>query len=111
MASSSTTKKTPCATDSCKSLGILKCEGCSQIFCRIHVNEHRDELSHQWDEIVLEHDTLKETINKQNDEQNNHQVLLEQIDRWERDSIVKIQQTAQEARQQIKRLINPQKGL
>ncbi len=48
---------------------------------------------------------------KQNDEQNNHQVLLEQIDRWERDSIVKIQQTAQEARQQIKRLINPQKGL
>jgi len=63
--SSSSTKKTPCVADSCKSLGILKCEGCSQIFCRKHVNEHRDELSHQWDEIVLEHDTLKQKINKQ----------------------------------------------
>jgi hypothetical protein len=104
--SSSSPKKTPCVADSCKSLGILKCEGCSQIFCRKHVNEHRDALSHQWDEIVLEHDTLKQTINKQNDEENNHQALLEQIDQWERVSIVKIQQTAEEARQQVKRSVN-----
>ncbi len=109
MASSSSTKA-PCGTCDCKSLGILKCEGCSQIFCRKHVNEHRDMLSHQLDEIVLEHDTIQQMITEQNDQENNHHSLLDKIDKWEKDSIVKIQQTAEEVRQQVKTLIASQKG-
>ncbi|CAF3183490.1 unnamed protein product [Rotaria sp. Silwood2] len=103
--------KTPCTSDECKSVGILKCEGCSQIFCRKHVNEHRDLLSHQLDEIVLEHDTLQQMILEEKNKENNNHPLLKQIDKWEQESIKKIQQTANEARQQIEKLIGSQKEM
>jgi hypothetical protein len=67
-------------------------------------------LSHQLDEIVLEHDTIQQMITEQNDQENNHHSLLDKIDKWEKDSIVKIQQTAEEVRQQVKTLIASQKG-
>lgn len=103
-------EKPPCATCACKSLGILKCEGCLQIFCRKHINEHRDMLSQQLDEIVVQHDTLQQMIINKYDQEDNHYSLLNQIDQWEKDSIIKIQQTAEETRQQIKISLNLQKG-
>ncbi len=102
--------KVPCATDNCKSVGILKCEGCVQTFCRKHVNEHRDMLSQQFDEIVFEHDTIQQAITKQNDEENDYHVLLEQIDRWATDSIIKIERAVDAAREQVKVLMNSRKG-
>jgi uncharacterized Fe-S cluster-containing radical SAM superfamily protein len=110
MASLSSSTKTPCATCGNKSAGIFRCEGCIQVFCRKHLNEHRDLLSHQLDEIVLEHDTLQQTILENKDKQNNQHRILKQIDKWERDSMVKIQQVAEEARQQVKALTGAQKG-
>jgi uncharacterized Fe-S cluster-containing radical SAM superfamily protein len=110
MASSSSSSKTPCATCASKAAGILRCEGCLQIFCRKHLNEHRDLLSHQLDEIVLEHDTLQQTIVENKSEQNKQHHILNQIDKWEQDSIVKIQQIAEEARQQVKKLTSSQIG-
>ncbi|CAF1442805.1 unnamed protein product [Rotaria sp. Silwood1] len=108
---SSSSSRTPCTSDGCKTVGILKCEGCSQIFCRKHVNEHRDLLSHQLDEIVFEHDTLQQMILEEKNKEKNYHPQLKQIDKWERDSIKKIQQTANEARQQIETLIGSQKEI
>ncbi|CAF2598826.1 unnamed protein product [Rotaria sp. Silwood2] len=48
-------------------------------------------------------------LDEKNKENNNHP-LLKQIDKWEQESIKKIQQTANEARQQIEKLIGSQKG-
>jgi uncharacterized Fe-S cluster-containing radical SAM superfamily protein len=107
MASSS---KAPCATCGNKGVGIFRCEGCLQVFCRKHLNEHRDLLSHQLDEIVLEHDTLQQSIVENKGTQNNEHPVLKQIDKWEKDSIRKIQQLAEEARQQVKELIGTQTG-
>jgi len=107
---SSTPTKAPCVTCGSKSVGIFKCEGCSQTFCRKHVNEHRNVLSHQLDEIVLEHDTLQQTIAEKDDQKDYRQSLHKQIDQWEQDSIIKIQQTAEEARKQVERLTSLQKG-
>jgi hypothetical protein len=107
---SSASPKAPCTTCGSKSVGIFKCEGCSQVFCRRHVNEHRDILSHQLDEIVLEHDTLQQSIIERKDQRKKTHPLIKQIDTWERDSIVKIQQTAEEARQQVDKLTSSQKG-
>ena len=107
---SSTSTRAPCATCGDKSVGIFKCEGCSQIFCRKHVNEHRDILSHQLDEIVLEHDTLQQTIAERNDQKNYRHSLLKQIDTWGKYSMMKIQRTADEARQQVEKLTSLQKG-
>ncbi|CAF1187960.1 unnamed protein product [Rotaria sordida] len=105
----SASTKTPCATCGNKGVGIFKCEGCSEIFCRKHVNEHRDMLNHQLDEIVLEHDALQQTIADHNDQEKNHHFLFKQINKWEQDSIIKIQQAAKEIRQQIEKLINSHK--
>ncbi len=107
---SSTITRAPCATCDNKGVGIFKCEGCSQIFCRKHVNEHRENLSHQLDEIVLEHDTLQQTLAEQNDQDTNRHSLLRQIEEWEKDSIIKIQQAAEETRKQVEKLTSSQKG-
>jgi hypothetical protein len=110
MASSSTTKA-PCAACGSKGIGIFKCEGCAQVFCRKHVIEHRDALSNQLDEIVFEYDTLQQTMAESKDKPNHqHHPLIKQIDKWEKDSIEKIQQTANEARQQVHGLISSPGG-
>jgi hypothetical protein len=107
---SSSSSKVPCATCGNKSVGVFKCEGCSQTFCRKHSNEHRDLLTHQLDEIVLEHDTLQQTIVEHKGKSNDHQHLIEQINKWEKSSIVMIQQTAKEARQEVEKLSANQTG-
>ena len=101
---SSSALKTPCPTSDCKYVGIFKCEGCQQIFCRKHVNEHRDALSDRLDVIVQEYNTLQRTMHESNDEIN-HQSLLQEIDTWEKESVEKIRQTANEARNQLDMLV------
>ncbi|CAF1021603.1 unnamed protein product [Rotaria sp. Silwood1] len=102
---SSTSTKTPCVTCDNKGVDIFKCEGCSEIFCGNHANEHRDMLSDQLDIIVLEHDVLEQTITDHSNHAKNHHFLLTQINKWEQDPIIKIQQAVEETRQQIKKLI------
>ena len=75
-----------------------KCEGCSQIFCFNHLTDHRQELSQQLDEIEINRDIFRQTLNEQINNPKKH-LLIKQIDKWEEDSIKKIQQTAKECRQ------------
>lgn len=106
----STSTKAPCATCGNKAAGIFRCEGCVQVFCRKHLNEHRDTLSHQLDEIVFEHDTLQHTLVGNSKKSNTRHPVLKEIDRWEDESIVKIQRLAEEARNEVNRLMNEQTG-
>jgi hypothetical protein len=62
------------------------------------------------DEIVLEHDTLQQTIVENQSKQNNQHPILKEIDQWEKNSIMKIQQLAEEARQQVKSSTSSQTG-
>jgi phosphoribosylaminoimidazole-succinocarboxamide synthase len=98
----STTSKTPCITCG-KGTGLFKCEGCTQTFCTKHVVEHRKTLHHQLDEIIVEHDTLHQTI-IENKGQNHPLIIF--IDEWEQKSIKTIQQIAQETRQKVEELAN-----
>jgi hypothetical protein len=36
-----------------KERGAVICAGCSQIFCRIHLNDHYQHLNQQMDEIEI----------------------------------------------------------
>ncbi|CAF2047719.1 unnamed protein product [Rotaria magnacalcarata] len=85
--------------------GIFRCEGCSQTFCLQHTNEHRQYLTHQLKEIMLENEAIFKcfTDNKQSS------LLFDQINQWEKDSIVKVQQPAQYARLQIQQFSQVQK--
>jgi len=70
------------------------CKGCSKHFCVDDLMKHREELKLQFHQIEDQRNQFAQTLN---DEKNNHP-LIEQITQWERISIEKIRQTAQEQR-------------
>ena len=76
------------------------CKGCSQEFCFNHLADHRKELGKQLDEIEVTRDLFRQTLSEQTAQSEKH-ALIQQVNRWERDSIHKIRQTAKEARQQL----------
>jgi hypothetical protein len=104
MATANTIQKKPCSKCD-KGSGIFTCDGCQQSFCRKHSDEHRQELATLMDNVGQEHDVLQRDINR---EAGVHP-LLSRIDAWERESIDKIQQVANQARVDLNQLINQKK--
>ena len=98
----STSSKKQCVTCN-KSGGILMCHGCQQTFCSKHVSEHRQELGGQLDNIMQEHDVLRQDLEEGSLFKENP--LLKEIDQWEKDSIAKIQAAAETARKFLQELI------
>ncbi len=98
----------PCIKCASKGIGIFKCQGCSNVFCRKHATEHRVNLSYQLDEIAYEHDQLHQIINQEN---NDNHPLINQLNQWEQNSIIKIRQIADNIRQDIIQYIKSQKGI
>jgi chromosome segregation ATPase len=90
-------KKAPCSTCG-KERGGVRCEGCSKIFCLNHFDGHRQELSKQLDELEVTRDFFRQTLTDKIAEPQKH-ALTEQINEWEYQSINKIRQAAEEARQ------------
>jgi hypothetical protein len=91
--------KIRCATCD-KEKATLRCGGCLKEFCHKDLADHRQELHKQLDEIEVNRDLLRLSLNEQIEEPNNH-ILIQQIDEWEHNSIKKIQETAEEARQTV----------
>ena len=81
-----------------KEKATSKCSGCSQDYCFNHLSEHRQELARQLDEIEVNRDLFQQTILQEISDREKH-VVLQEIDQWEKNSIEKIQQIAQEARE------------
>ena len=74
------------------------CGGCSQKLCLNHLNEHRQQLAQQLNEIENDRDELLQCLIDEKDNRKKFS-LMQSIDKWEVDSINKIQQTAEECRQ------------
>ena len=93
--------KNQCA--SCgKGKAVTKCEGCLQSFCYNHFLDHREELSKQLDEVENNRDILRQKLIEQETEPQKYaSTLIQQVDKWECNSIKIIQRTAEEARQII----------
>jgi chromosome segregation ATPase len=83
-----------------KERSAVRCEGCFQIFCYNHLNDHRQELNKIFEEIETNRDVFRQTLNEQKTDPKNHS-LIKQIDQWESNSIAIIQQTAQECRERV----------
>ncbi|CAF1457684.1 unnamed protein product [Adineta steineri] len=73
------------------------CKGCSKEFCLIHLTEHQQNLNEELNHTINDYDEFKQKINEQKQNPQND-LLIEQIDQWERQSIEIIQQKAQECR-------------
>ncbi|CAF1423653.1 unnamed protein product [Adineta steineri] len=76
------------------------CEGCSQRFCFVDLAEHKQLLHDELHIITNGYNEFKQRINERKQNPHNHP-LIEQINQWERNSIGKIQQKAQEYRESV----------
>ncbi|CAF1034058.1 unnamed protein product [Didymodactylos carnosus] len=103
MAAASKAKCAKCEKNS----GILTCDGCLERLCRRCFNNHRQDLSKQLDNVVYEHDMLKQQLETPNE--NDSHRLLKQIDRWKKDSIGKINQLADQCRTDVLKLLHKTK--
>ena len=81
------------------------CRGCSKDFCFNHLTEHRQIVGKQLDDIQNIYNEFRQTLIEQQEDPNRH-ILLQQISKWEEDSIVKIQQTANACKQILTKHIN-----
>jgi hypothetical protein len=77
-----------------------RCGGCLQEFCYNDFGHHRQELNKQLDEVEVTRDLFRQTLTDQTTDPQKHS-LIQQINDWERDSIQKIRQAAEEARQTL----------
>ena len=91
--------KTRCATCS-KENAILKCQGCSLVFCYKHVEEHRQELNKQLLDVQMTCDLIRETFIEQTTAAENHP-LIQQTNQWEQESIQQIHKIAEDVRCEI----------
>lgn len=81
--------------------GILICSGCNQTFCGKHVIQHRQQLEIQLENIMQEHDCIQQDILV---EKNNLE-LFQQIEQWEKESIIKIQMVAEKTRIDLRQIL------
>lgn len=100
----SATGKTRCRTCA-KGNAILKCGGCAQDFCYNHFGDHRQLLNTKFEEIEVNRDIFREKLSKQMVDMQKCS-LMQQIDQWENESIDKIRQAAEEARQILRQHTN-----
>lgn len=89
-----------------KEKGAIRCEGCSQPFCYNHFGEHRQTFNPDLKEIDETCEQFQQTLTKLTTKLQKHP-LFQQIDQWERDSIIKIQKTAEEARHILLKYLPP----
>jgi chromosome condensin MukBEF ATPase and DNA-binding subunit MukB len=81
-----------------KDKATMRCGGCLQEYCYKHMENHRQELNKQLDEIEINRDLFRHSLT-QHTEQSNYHLLIQQINHWEQNSMKIIQQTADEARE------------
>lgn len=100
----SSTSKTECLICG-KEKNTYSCKGCGKDFCFNHLNEHRQTLGQQFDEIEYHRNQFLQTLIEEKENSKQHS-LIQQIDKWENNSINKIKQTAEEYRQVLIEHIN-----
>ena len=74
------------------------CRGCSKYFCFDHLSDHRQFLNEQFGLIQNDYNQFRQTILDLKTNPQKHP-LLEQIDQWEKYSILKIKLKANRCRQ------------
>ena len=88
-----------------KEKSAVRCEGCLQIFCRIHFNDHCEELSRQFDEIEATRDVFRQNLTEQINDPDKL-VLIRRIELWKKQSIEVIEKTAEECKEKVRQYVN-----
>ena len=83
----------------------MLCDRCEQTFCDKHVTEHRRPSTSRIDDLTAEHDVIQQELRHSSSKHS----LFGRIDQWEKESIVKIQTTAEHARGDLRQMIDTAK--
>jgi chromosome segregation ATPase len=67
---------------------------------------HRDALFNEMDVIIGDRNNLQDKLNKASQDKDSSRPLLAQIDEWQQQTIEKVKETAEQARQQVKKISN-----
>ena len=86
--------------------GVILCTGCDGYFCSKDYKGHREILFHEMEEIVEERNNLQDKINKATQINDSHSPIIGQINEWEKMTIEKVKQAAEQARQQAFQLLH-----
>ncbi|CAF0941976.1 unnamed protein product [Adineta steineri] len=84
---------------------VMSCDRCEHTFCDKHVIEHRQQSTNQLNDLIREHDLLQDEIKHTS----NSHFLFKAIDKWEKESMIKIQSTAEAARIELREMIETSK--
>ncbi|CAF1143156.1 unnamed protein product [Adineta steineri] len=98
-------KSNQCSTCQ-KPMGIMYCTGCNGYFCTKDFRGHREKLFTEMEDLVEERNELQEKINKATEGSNLCNPLIEEINAWEKITIEKVRQTAEQVRQQTNQLMD-----
>ncbi len=87
--------------------GSTRCEGCQQLYCLPCMNKHHDELVHQFQLLTDIRNELKQSLDgSESTSKNNKEVVcIVEIDRWERESVQRIQDIARKARTNVNEIM------
>jgi hypothetical protein len=109
MASPSSNGRICASSNGCNQRAITCCEGCSQRFCPTHFTEHRNTLNDEMNGLMNEHDTIKNSLAEQRKNGDAYQ-LIKRIYEWEKESIAKIKQRANELRSKLSQFAETHTG-
>ena len=84
-----------------KTGGILLCNGCHRILCFEHVNEHKNEIDRNLDDLINEENQFEKDLLRTDDSH----FLFNEIDQWKKESIEQIKQIAKKAKEDLRDLI------
>lgn len=104
MSTSTWNEKTVCFTCNKEKIFYL-CRGCSKQFCINDLNEHLHSLSIPLGNVENECDQFYELLDTQKNDPKNL-LFIEEIDKSEEDSILKIKQTAEKCRLLVRKQSN-----
>jgi hypothetical protein len=89
-----------------KGPGTCVCTGCQATFCRKHFNDHHTALLKELNGLVEDRSYLQDQINKADHHHDSRSPILLQIDEWQRATIQKVTEAAEQARQQVVQLLS-----
>jgi len=75
----------------------FNCKGCSQQFCQNDLTKYLEKFTEDLNKIENDYDQFRQIFNEKKDDQEKYS-LINEINKWEEDSINKIKQTAEECK-------------
>lgn len=90
---------------SCNQNAVTDCQGCSKAFCWQHMNDHRRSLGDGLKAIINECDQTKKIASQRKNKPDTHP-LIQEIKKWEEETITKIRQHANKLRDELKNPID-----